>query len=106
MNTKKKAPAHEVILGRLQELATRLDHLRGTDDEEIGKQVGEGLCGELLGVLSVMHLPEQERPKILAALRALHSDVIDVHRAHVHLLKELSGGHDPAAETPQTARSR
>ena len=99
-NVKKKAPAHEVILGRLKELAAKLDRLRGTDEEEILKVVGRGLCGELLGVLERMHLPEKERPEILAALHALHSDVIGVHRAHMHLLKELSGGHDPTAETP------
>lgn len=112
----KRPPAHEVILARLKELTKKLEWLRlhppasGTapaieDTPTIKEKSLRGVCDELLAVLNSMHLPEQERPMILAALRALDSDVIGVHRVHVHLLKRLSR-HSPAHAMGQPKRRR
>lgn len=98
----KKPPAHEVILARLKEVQEELRKSRIIGRVGLQKVGLHVVCQALLDVLAAMHLPEQERPKILAALREMDSDIIGVHRSHVHLLKELSGGHDPSAETPDT----
>ena len=105
----KKPPAHEVIIARLQEIANELAVLRhqpsmcgtGPTAEEELRQL---FCGELLNILAAMHLPEQTRPAIFDALRALDSDVIGVHRSHARLLHDLSGDHDPLVETNESPR--
>lgn len=103
---RKRPPAHEVILKKLAEYHGLLDrhrpiprgHRFGGYDEAAEFYILQHCTRELLDVLAAMHLPEQEEPKILAALRALKVDAIGVHPAHVHLLDRLSR-HNPFAGT-------
>lgn len=85
----KKPPAHEVILARLAKLQDKMN--------KVGDPFLEPICGELLGILARMHLPEKERPKILAAVRAFDPWVIGKHHARARLIKRLRNN-TPSAE--------